>query len=257
MQVTQEQYEEDLKHKLIELGYTQSLYEFYNAPILISDNENSVIGNTSIGAPYFNDAYLISQYNPQLFLALAAMSDDNLGIKGEWWIYCGDYNKCNDSRVFTVGKLYQQLNIGITSDQPFIADDGIKYRFLINPERDFRKATKEELIEHFSNTGGDGKSSTYEATNEIPAKKDKTFPIILSPNDAQRIINLSSGKLRARLIDKYNWAKSIVLGEDIVVSEKKYRKILDNTTGDNINKVCTILGVETCKYNGWSGSIRP
>lgn len=77
------------------------------------------------------------------FLALAAMSNNECGIKGEWW-YCKEelYN-------FTQDKIYQQVEPSITNFCAFIDNKGKGDGMAGDNLRYFRKATIEEIQNHF------------------------------------------------------------------------------------------------------------
>lgn len=164
MEVTKEQYKNDLEGPLKKLGYKWR-YGAYNNdnsnglcgayPLLFTqyDSTNNALGSNNIDYilnPIFHDKnyYLINHYNPELFLALAAMSDEEFGIKGEW-VIC-----IKNSRSFTKGMLYQiggKFYKNSISPWSIIKDDRGEENGLLNEY--FRKATKEELIEYFSKNG--------------------------------------------------------------------------------------------------------
>lgn len=137
---------------LLKLGYKPYLSFFnplsnYHHPILT----NALAGLLDIGfdtieeenKTKYNRYYCGN--NVELFLALSAMTDNPTGIKGEWWKFIGE----NDE-WFSTNKLYIQ-----NTNHPHLCD------FLINnqggsdgfcklEEKQFVKATKEEIIIHFT-----------------------------------------------------------------------------------------------------------
>ncbi len=84
-------------------------------------------------------------FNPELFLALAAMTDAEYGIAGEWWICI------IDSTQFTCGKLYKSVS-SLNTSHALIDNRGMVNGYYPHNLKYFRKATKEEIISHFENT---------------------------------------------------------------------------------------------------------
>lgn len=139
MQVTKEQYEKDLRDPLLKMGYKE--YE-----VLFMDNNRFIVTNhcgqngvvTDLGI-FWNcekehNRYFIDHYNPELFLALAGMRDDKEIRVGDWVIlnlHGGTvYNVDDISIIYTAKKI---KILGIYEHIGF-----------------FRKATKEEIIQHFT-----------------------------------------------------------------------------------------------------------
>ena len=84
MQVTKEQYCRDLENPLVNLGYVWEdwywKYDFSKQHPLLVNYYNSKLGNLgalSLNEKYRDGAYFIDHYNPELFLALAAMTEKN------------------------------------------------------------------------------------------------------------------------------------------------------------------------------------
>lgn len=131
MQVTQEQFEKDLKRPLIDLGYddTSITNDWSVDNILVTNymNGNGRLTNMNTNRETHN-RYFIEQYNPQLFLALAAQTEGEDWIIGEWLMH--------GNRIFKVKRL-----------------DGHNYSlgYAQNDAKDlYRKATKQELINHLT-----------------------------------------------------------------------------------------------------------
>jgi len=76
----------------------------------------------------YRGRHCIQEFNPDLFLALCAMTDKPEGIPGEYWMYTWE-----NTEDFTKNKIYKQV---------FSDEDGDNYK-------NFTKATKEEIINHF------------------------------------------------------------------------------------------------------------
>lgn len=115
MEVTQEQYDRDLKQPLLDLGYVEKKeYRFTRENFSIlqtnSDKGYSLFVNSHNEQPYY-----IPTYNPELFLALAGMTEGDIISQKEWTYY---RETC-----------YNGILLGSSY---------------------FPKATKEQLINHFS-----------------------------------------------------------------------------------------------------------
>ena len=122
MKCTEEQFNE-IKGKLVEMGYILYGITFGEKYRYLSsnfDNDVRCITDLAIGSKYFKECnpIIFESFNPDLFLALAAMTDKEDGIKGEWW------------KSGLTGKLITQS--GSSFSRPIL-----------------RKATAQEIIEHF------------------------------------------------------------------------------------------------------------
>ena len=105
MRVTQEQYLRDLREPLLAMGYEESLItSFTHTPILVNNygGRNGILSNTCEEAVIIENRHFIPDYNPEYFLAVAAMTSETFGIVGEWW-------KCieDETHYFTKDKLYK------------------------------------------------------------------------------------------------------------------------------------------------------
>ncbi len=128
MKCTQEQYERDLKEPLLEMGYNETDVAKWNKHRCLVTNYTGFkhkISNVDDADCKRYGRYFINHYNPELFLALAAMTEikeasgGDIGGKGEWIV--SSNNKFE--------KLHKKMFIYY----------------------DWRKATKEELINKFTN----------------------------------------------------------------------------------------------------------
>jgi ethanolamine utilization microcompartment shell protein EutS len=179
MRVTREQYERDLREPLLAMGYEEiNVNSFIYCPIICTNygNISDRLSNTEEGIKEHFNRHFIPEYNPEYFLAVAAMTNEELGIVGEWW-------KCvvNYSERFTANKLYKcERFCGDTPD--FIDDQGDLNGYygrelhLLN----FKKATLSDLIYHFdpriNNT-----STMIELTQQ---EKDTLVKLITKDNEA-------------------------------------------------------------------------
>lgn len=167
MVCTPEQFERDLRNQITDLGYKINSIASYKTEHL------SILCKTSLDRhglnpaatcdvkdlgdfpndPYPYHLYDLSGYNPELFLALAAMTDEEYGIAGEWWTCRKTYKSVTGDCLiqFTENKMYKAIK-AIDSGPYFIDDLGYKNGFenTLTSNKHFRKATKEELIAHFT-----------------------------------------------------------------------------------------------------------
>lgn len=132
MQCTQEQYEKDLKQPLLEMGYHGIDLTNWNIhPYLVTNytGVKNVVSNMDNTVCESYGRYFIDHYNPELFLALAAMTEKRvveggeLGNIGEW--------------ITPKSRKYGERYVQIEERRQFFNDA-------------WRKATKEELIEKFT-----------------------------------------------------------------------------------------------------------
>ena len=151
MAVTQEQYERDLKTPLLDLGYYESsIYDWDAWKILCtfaSNNPNQLINLGKYECTNYH-RHFIDHYNPELFLAIAAMSDEEYGIPGEWWMREGESDRGSN---FTIGHLYK-CHYPLSLSHALTDDTGSKNGYHGENLKYFRKATLEELINHFTKT---------------------------------------------------------------------------------------------------------
>ena len=147
MACTQEQYERDLRKPLLDMGYKETdIRDIDNHPFIVNNlcGELGIISNLSNRGNDRYDRYFIDHYNPELFLALAAMTNEKYGIKGEWWVYTQ-----RRSKRFTHDMLYKGLQ-SIHRPFSFLDDKGKPNGHSGIPLHFFRKATKEEIIKHLT-----------------------------------------------------------------------------------------------------------
>ena len=215
MKVTEKQYREDLEAPLREMGYSEcytfgnfkrddrvlenisQLFHIDGKPVIISERLKS----------YKN--YFIDDYNPKLYLALAAMSNVEEGVKGEYWKFTG-----NLGENFTKNKLYK-ANKAINSFGAFIDDNEMPNGYGYINHKYFTKATKDEIINHLSYCSA---QKTYPLT-----PNETTENMILPTKDAQRIINNACPDWRDSLAKK--WGANIVKNEPISISTEEYKKM--------------------------------
>ena len=138
MKVTEEQYKKDLKQPLNELGYiceNTNFFKKYFVNTSMTDHNNGKYGYFSEDNA-INEAYYIDTYNPELFLALSAMTENDDWDIGEYLV---KYKAINYNIMFKIFKC-NYLSGGSSVD----GHASNHYKNM------YRKATKEELIKHFS-----------------------------------------------------------------------------------------------------------
>lgn len=156
MQVIQEQFEQDLQGPLTKMGYKFADCTISSTYPLIVTNYNwqqGVVSSVVETVKHERDRYFIDNYNPELFLALAAMTDEEFGIAGEWWI-CkrNPSDEFFHDKPFFHGKLYRSM-APVSNRCAFINEYGKSDGHYPNNLRDFRKATKQEIINWFTREG--------------------------------------------------------------------------------------------------------
>lgn len=147
MACTQEQYERDLRKPLLDMGYRETdIRGIDNHPFIVNNHcgELGVITNLSNLTDDMYVRYLIDHYNPELYLGLAAMTNEKYGIKGEWWVYTKvSYES------FTHDMLYKGLQ-SINHSFSFLNNKGERDGYADIPLYYFRKATKAEIIKYLT-----------------------------------------------------------------------------------------------------------
>lgn len=190
MECTEEQYINDLKEPLLNMGYEESYKTPMNAVhnILVTNYEGSsgCISNVLNNRIHAEDRYFISEYNPKLFLALAAMTNDENGNYGEYWKYVGTTNLS-----FTTDEIYKQGG----TDGMYSVDS--KY---------FKKATKEEIIKHF--------------------KKEQTMEkFTISRSDMQLIYNIACSSWQPKITALTKTYADSVFGDTITLPKEKVEEM--------------------------------
>lgn len=129
------------RNNLIDLGYTESEDIEYNDMQFITNNyqgNNGVLGVPTI-IDRTLDRIIIEEFNPKLFLALAAMTTNPTGISGAYFI-C----RTNPSRYSD----YRQIVKLISVDQCLVTVESINgYQFTILDEFFFFNYTKADVGE--------------------------------------------------------------------------------------------------------------
>jgi len=251
MKVTKEQ-GESLKPALIDMGRQINIWgHFEEYPFLTATNDDGLVGNYD---SVRTTTILVNGYNPELFLAIAAMTDDVNGNIGEWW-KCIDDNWIN----FTEGKIYKQVDN--SKDFNLINDlnhfYGVKYLRNL-----FTKATKEEIISTFSKKVVEDKKVCFkgDGTKEKGDKIISELEKLGGKNSAALgghgtshsyyFIGYDGGIDLDRMVP--NGYTLTELPSEVKVDDKKVCFLSDGTieTGDKIIAELKKLGINTFNYNG-------
>lgn len=219
MQVTREQYERDLREPLLAMGYKEKLYLCWmvNSCDYLGTNfnkEDNKIGCLSKSSIHRLNRYFIPEYNPKLFLAIAAMTDSISPIVGEWIVYT---DSMAEMCGLTAGELYRIGKLNTNT----------KY---------MRKATLQELINKFTNQ----KQNIMK--KELTQELIKDLKNLIAPENVERFDELMG-------IEKPMFRKEdFVTGDKVILGNgKTYLVIRDCSAGDYGAQVFVFL---ECKING-------
>jgi len=153
---------EQLRIKIEELGYDNTGLPYGHDKILVT-NLDGIVGKLGFLGSWAKSDYnriVVSASNPDLVLALAAMTEGDEHTAGEWFVKIG-----SGDGTFTDGNLYKSIK-PVTEMGAFICDNGKTNGYYTNPFNHFRKATKEEIIAHFSPKIFNGVTPTEPKTME-------------------------------------------------------------------------------------------
>ena len=150
MPCTPEQFERDLRVPLTKMGYEINEFKCFRDSSFqtICNNYSGELWNVDNifkGNNLDKGRYFIEHYNPDLFLSLAVMNDSELGLPGEWYKFIAPETF---SEGFVIGKIYQ-LRSSLNQRGCFLDGNGDRNGFYPGNQKVFRKATKEEIVEHF------------------------------------------------------------------------------------------------------------
>lgn len=133
MPCTEQRFESDLKEKLTAIGRSFSSYPWSGCEFIVADDCGFFFPNQSAGYDLINK---LDSYNPELFLALAAMSEGDEMFPGEWVVSTHKWSSgIKDGTMTMVEK---------THEGSFNCEHGLVY------STHFRKATAEEIVAHFT-----------------------------------------------------------------------------------------------------------
>lgn len=227
MRVTKEQYERDLREPLLAMGYREIILDWILNPILASnlDGRNDILSNVS-GRKSCNNRYFIDHYNPKLFLAIAAMTDKESPIVGEWLVWNSVYASVGG---YKIGDIVQCGNPNIT---------------LVG----LRKATLKELIDKFSPNGEEYSiiSNTNDKINknmiQINNKQFGELKNLIAPENEEAFNKIMG--IKKPIFNKENF----ITGDKVIVRNGCIYLVIENCNAGYYGKqVFTLL---RCNMNG-------
>ena len=148
MNCTREQFKLYLKEELLKIGKRLLIYDNvwqdFNTSCIVTffSDDDICIGNMGESGHANHNRRSIGQFNAPLFLALAAMTNEEYGGYGEYWKFIGE-----TTMEWTKNKLYK-ANGSLNGYLPFIDDSGHPNN--TSPTLYFQKATVEEIQRYFS-----------------------------------------------------------------------------------------------------------
>lgn len=159
----------------------------------------------------------LEEFNPELYLALACMTDGDMPIIGEWLKIDNETHSCN-GELFEV-KLFGKCNNSKTGK--LIRGEKL--------DRIYRKASKQEIMNHFKKEKGmkTGKSR---------------FPFTLKKSEVKTIMEAACLGWKDKLADK--WGAEL-LRRGIVTVDQEFYKVIREVCDDSQNKVMdTVFGTD-------------
>lgn len=183
MRVTEEQYLRDLREPLLAMGYGEHFTISSPCSFLIITNnfankEGSIGSLKSRDRAEAYDRHFIPNYNPEYFLAVAAMTNEEYGIVGEWWKCINDVVMESNKIAYYSNKLYKSELENCITDT-----DGNKYHIWTvysHMFKYFTKATLSDLINHFE-PKINNKNTMTELTQQ---EKETLAKLITKDNEA-------------------------------------------------------------------------
>ena len=170
MRVTHKQWKRDLKKPLNALGYNWGSFNTPKEdlkggyPILHTNyfGKNRQIG----GCNSLSDGtYLIDHYNPELFLAIAGMTEGDDWVVGDWLITQNMILVPDNNNI-----LFQCESLDASSFEDNQAENGC---------HNYRKATLEELVAHFTDNPIETREFDLEANdNEVKIQFHKDGKVV-------------------------------------------------------------------------------
>ena len=212
MRVTKEQYERDLREPLLKMGYEEACMIYWDKNLFLatfSGVNNPFMTNIKNGR-----GFVIPEYNPKLFLAIAAMTDKETPIVGEWLV-------CIDEMAYIISGY--KVGEFVKNGNPNIELNW------------FRRATLQELIEKYTNQKQDimKKEITNEQFNELKN--------LIAPENVEKFDELMGLK---KPIPK---KEELITGDKVILRNGNvYLVIRDCNAGEYGEQVFVFL---ECKIN--------
>ncbi|QRQ99764.1 dATP/dGTP diphosphohydrolase domain-containing protein [Dyadobacter sandarakinus] len=184
-----DQYQSDIRRSLLSMGiepWNGIDYVFESEHVLVThfgkyNNKTGFVEEQFVR----RDQYFIDHYNPELFLALAAMSDGDFR-PGEWVICV----KAGENDYVKVNELYEVSKVDASTIDIVAPKYSVKWSKLR-----FRKANKEELINHFT------KQSDFQFGPENPNHPGFKSMLCEIEKPENQGIRLNSDKPQWSLVD--------------------------------------------------------
>ncbi len=218
MKVTQDQYEKDLKGSLKKLGYSGQVYITSIYYYLVTNYGNRNADNVyhdSIGSwDELNDRVLIEDYNPELFLAVAAMTE--FVLPERWCVKSGEQSLvdyCNDNGVNKGDYVSSQC-----SKYYCHFPEVHKCTIISYIKKDYTEITFEQF-EKYVLKNKINKMKKEQLTTEEPTR----FPFRLTSENAKEIINIACSTWKHKLATE--WGASIILNHFIMITETRYKEM--------------------------------
>ena len=283
MKVTKEQFNNDLKQPLSEMGFADETWGSWNEyNTLLTMKKSEKFGNYCYPDVSNIIDIDIDYYNPQLFLALVAMTNEEKGNIGEYWYFFGE-----KAELFKKGELYKQSKPEINNLFALLDDNDTQNGFCGKNLQNFRKATVEEImkkfnkkvcfksdgtkktgieiIEELEKLGGKNKQNYKGDSNMYPfyyiGEDGSIISKSLVPKNYE-LISLNKEKImKNRILTPANatkiinvacstwkpklaekWATNIVLNKDTEISEEFYQEMRKACTTDQNDLFDEIFG---------------
>lgn len=211
MRVTKDQYERDLREPLLAMGYKEVVIEKWGElPILVTNLGSAPhhLSKTRESLKTEYNRYFIDHYNPELFLAIAAMTDKESPIVGEW-LACTEGSSLFG---YKIGQVVQNNN------------PAFKLGYY------HRKATLQELIEEFSNQKQDNMNTNF-TTEEL--EKLRTLIAPKNKEEFDKLIGAEKPMFKK---------EEFITGDKVVLRDGNiYLVIRDCNAGTDKNQIFVLL----------------
>lgn len=229
------------------LGYSLDLKNnFSEDNSLLVNNLAGVMGDVDFiydgqFSSYTNTRIHLKEYNAELYLALAAMSDGDNFHPGEYLVFLPDV----DSRYVT--KIWHR-DLTLLKFRYYDSENSVRVHEIpdgANHPKMFRKATSKEILAFFNN------KSSINKTIKIMEKKT------ISREELIRMIDAACVSWKSTLIERY--AADVFIKGNADVSFEQYTEMKSASDGVQLKLLKEIFGdwqiydenmLYKCNYNG-------
>ena len=178
MDCTRQQYEEHLRDALLKMGYKEVDFG-YNTNLLniVVNNYKYTLGDVSnLGedSKSDNSRLYLGSFNPELFLAYAAMTDKEFGGYGEWWMCIKSLGSLELGGFYTAIEVFKDKppHLMDSHNRLHLCDKNSFFSY-------FRKATTDEINEKFGRRKTEPEPTLNNITEECIAHlKAKGYKIL-------------------------------------------------------------------------------